>query len=150
MQHYTQIIDLGTIPAMVIYEALTTGINKWWTEMLEGTARTENAVFTIRFGEQVCKTIKVQELVPGNKVVWYVTAAMIDIPELNNKQEWAGTTIEWRIRETNAATQLQLTHMGLTPEVECYRICEAGWQNFTGSLALYVTTGKGNPFKPAL
>jgi len=40
-----------------------------------------------------------------------------------------------------------LTHIGLTPEIECYDLCKNGWQSFLYSLNKYLTTGIGAPFK---
>ena len=89
----------------------------------------------------------VEELVPDKKVVWNVTASLIDIPELKNKTEWINTKIVWEISSTDSHTELHLTHFGLTPQVECYNICEDGWHNFTNSLSEFINTGTGKPFK---
>jgi len=76
-----------------VYDALTNSITKWWTEMFEGTANQSGQSFTIRFGPAVFKTMQVEELIPNKKIVWLVTDALIDIPELKNKTEWMGTKI---------------------------------------------------------
>ena len=130
-----------------IYEALTSSIPKWWTEVFEGTSNVQGETFTIRFGANVFKTLKVEELIPNTKVVWKVTNSLIDIPELKNKKEWINTKIVWEISTQNGNTELSLTHLGLTPQIECYDICESGWQNFTDSLTTFIMTGNGKPFK---
>jgi len=130
-----------------IYEALTSSIPKWWTEMFEGISNDEGQSFTIRFGANVFKTMKVEELIPNTKVVWYVTDSLIGIPELKNKTEWINTKIIWEISTLEDRPELQLTHFGLTPQIECYSICEVGWQNFTDSLTSFIETGIGKPFK---
>lgn len=130
-----------------VYDASTNCISEWWTEMFEGISNEQGQTFIIRFGANVFKTLLVQELETYKKVVWFVTASLIDIPELKNKTEWINTKIIWEISSKDKQTELQLTHYGLTPEVECYNICENGWHNFTNSLTDFINTGIGKPFK---
>lgn len=130
-----------------VYAALTNSITKWWTEMFEGVSNVKGQSFTISFGANVFKTMKVEELIPNEKVVWYVTDSLIDIPELKNKTEWIHTKIVWEISKQGGKTNLHLTHFGLTPKVECYNICENGWHNFAHSLEEFVNKGIGIPFK---
>jgi uncharacterized protein YndB with AHSA1/START domain len=131
-----------------VFDALTNSITKWWTEMFEGISNQQGHIFTIRFGANVFKTMAVEELIPNKKVVWNVTDSLIDIPELNNKTEWINTKIVWEISAQDDQTELHLTHFGLTPQVECYNICQEGWYNFTNSLTEFINTGSGKPFKP--
>jgi uncharacterized protein YndB with AHSA1/START domain len=131
-----------------VFDALTNSITKWWTEMFEGTSNKQGQFFTIRFGTNVFKTMRVEELIENKKVVWNVTDSLIDIPELNNKTEWINTKIVWEISIQDNQTELHLTHFGLTPQVECYNICQNGWHNFTDSLTQFINTGIGKPFKP--
>lgn len=130
-----------------IFDALTNSISKWWTEMFEGTSNQQGKIFTIRFGTNVFKTMAVEELIPNKKVVWNVTDSLIDIPGLKNKTEWINTKIVWEISPQDNQTELNLTHFGLTPQVECFSICQDGWHNFTDSLTEYINTGVGKPFK---
>lgn len=130
----------------IIYKALTNSITKWWTEIFEGVSNKQGQQFTIRFGANVFKTMMVEELISNKKVVWNVVDSLIDIPELKNKTEWINTKIIWELTANGKETVLSLTHIGLTPEIECYTICESGWQNFTNSLATFINTGIGMPF----
>ncbi len=42
--------------------------------------------------------------------------------------------------------QLSFVHKGLTPDLNCYEICDAGWTHFIiNSLKQYLETGTGNP-----
>jgi hypothetical protein len=44
------------------------------------------------------------------------------------------------------ATELTFTHIGLTPQVECFDQCEKGWDYFIGeSLYKLITEGAGLP-----
>ncbi|WP_167033362.1 SRPBCC family protein [Chryseobacterium sp. Tr-659] len=144
--HYTHAIEVSTA-ADKAYNAVTQQIPLWWTEMFEGTAAKVGAVFTIRFGDNIYKTMRVKELVDHSKVIWDVEDSLIALPELNNQTEWIGTTIIWNIEQKENLTQLQVTHIGLSPDVECYDICSDGWLQFMNSLKLFLETGKGSPYK---
>lgn len=115
--------------------------------MYEGTAEQPRQTFTIRFGSQVFKTIVVEELIDRKKVVWRVVDALIDLPDLANKTEWINTCMVWDISGSANDTVLELTHIGLHPDVECYNICMIGWQSFLHSFEKFVTTGDGTPFR---
>jgi len=129
------------------YKALTEDIPLWWTEMFQSSANNEGDSFTVRFGEDVFKTIRVEELVANSKVVWFVEDSLINIPQLNNQKEWIDTSIVWEIEEKGNSILLRLTHIGLHPEIECYEICSMGWKQFIDSLKSYLETGTGTPFK---
>ena len=130
-----------------VYHALTNSISKWWTEMFEGVSNEQGQSFTIRFGPNIFKKMKVDELSTNKKIVWLVTDSLIDIPDLKNQTEWINTKIVWEIFSKESQTELTLTHFGLTPQIECYNICEMGWHNFTDSLVEFINTGNGSPFK---
>lgn len=115
--------------------------------MFEGSADKHHGTFTVRFGENVYKTMRT-ELFPSSKVVWHVTDSRINVSGLKNQQEWIGTTIIWEITAYENGSQLQLTHIGLQPTIECYDMCTNGWKQFTDSLKLFLETGTGKPFKP--
>lgn len=146
MDNYNKTISLNTT-ADKVFGALTDRIPLWWTEMFEGSANKEGDNFTIRFGNNIFKTMNVKELSGEAGVVWSVTDSLIAIPGLNNQKEWIGTTILWKISPKKNHTELQLTHIGLNPDIECYEICADGWQQFINSLQLYLETGTGNPYK---
>ncbi|MEJ5961809.1 SRPBCC family protein [Pedobacter immunditicola] len=146
MENYHITIKLNASAGQV-FNALTDKIPLWWTEMFEGSSNQKGNSFTVRFGESIYKTMQVEKLVPNAKVVWYVKDSLIAIPGLKNQTEWIGTSISWEIKSKDNNTQLELTHLGLNPETECYDICTNGWQQFTDSLKLYVETGEGKSFK---
>ncbi|MDQ2874979.1 MAG: hypothetical protein M3Y33_09385 [Actinomycetota bacterium] len=37
-------------------------------------------------------------------------------------------------------------HEGLSPQLECYDMCRAGWDQYLPSLRDYLETGTGTPF----
>src|SRR5215467_4494923 len=118
-------------------------VSAWWTKSLEGSSEKLNDVFTVRWGETFV-TFRIDEVVPGKKVVWFVTDC--NIQGLNDKKEWKGTKIDWDISQKNGSTQIDFTHVGLVPGIECYDMCEKGWTFFiTESLAKLIDEGKGRP-----
>jgi len=145
MENYSMTILLDS-PAEKVFGALTNNIPLWWTEMFEGIPNKQGETFTIHFGEQVFKQFRVQELEPNRKVVWYVEDSLLDLPDLENKKEWIGTTIIWELTEKNGNSEIHLTHLGLHPAIECYQVCLDGWRQFTTSLKSFVETGKGSPY----
>lgn len=145
MENFTLSVTINCKVAQV-FKALTAEIPQWWTQIFEGGSNEVGSSFTVRFGESVFKTMTVQELVENQKVVWQVEDSLINIPGLTNQTEWINTTIIWELENREEATLLHLTHDGLHPEVECYGICSAGWEQFVNSLKAYLETGKGTPF----
>lgn len=129
-----------------VFQTITQQIPKWWTEDFEGSADKANDEFTVRFGTTF-KTMKVIELIPNKKVVWLCIDTLIDIPELHNNTEWKDTKIVWELQNDNESTKTTLTHLGLTPEVACYSICQQGWESFLNSLKQFAETNIGLPFK---
>ena len=146
MENYQNTITLNA-NANTVYEALTKHIPQWWSELFEGTSDNEGATFTVRFGDNIYKTFEVTALEADAKVTWLVADSLIDLPQLTNKSEWIGTHITWEIKAQGNSTLLQLTHVGLTPVIECYEICQAGWSQFLASFKAFAETGNGMPFK---
>lgn len=146
MNNYTNTIEVKTT-ADKAYNALVYKINLWWTEMFEGVSVQIGDVFTIRFGADIYKTMKVKETIPDAKIIWYVEDSLIALPELKNQTEWIGTTIVWEIEQAGENTQIKVTHLGLSPNIECYDICSNGWVQFLGSLKLFLEIGIGTPYK---
>ena len=92
----------------------------------------------------------VSEAFPNRSVVWKVAEAHHDLEGIRKKDEWKGTIIKWEIVADETGSNVTFTHQGLVPALECYDICEAGWDYFLGSLKNYLETGKGNPYKEAI
>jgi hypothetical protein len=82
--------------------------------------------------------------VTNKKVVWKVTDC--NLHWINNKKEWNGTEVVFEISEKKNSTQMDFTHVGLFPGVECYKDCEVGWNEHVGdSLLKVINEGQGMP-----
>jgi hypothetical protein len=115
----------------------------WWTENIEGSSEKLNDVFTVHFGETFA-TMKIVESVPDKRVVWHVTDCYLQW--LTDKKEWKDTRIVFEISTEGDSARIQFTHVGLTPQVECYNDCVKGWDQYIkGSLAKLITEGNGLP-----
>ena len=132
--------------AKEVFDCLTNGIKHWWSEVMEGSANSVGDRFIVRFGDTF-KDLEVVDLVRYKKVVWLCNNSHIDMTTLNNKSEWNGTRIAWHIMQNDIGITLRLEHDGLTPALECYDVCDQGWQHFVHSLESLLNTGKGQPAK---
>ena len=116
-------------------------VNEWWALNFKGSAKNAGDVFTINWGETYV-TFKLTEAIPAKKVTWLVTDCYL--PWLNNKTEWTSTEVVFEISEEDCATKVDMTHMGLTPDVECYEDCETGWNHYIKkSLFKFIEEGQG-------
>ena len=118
-------------------------ITDWWRVSCSGSCEKQNDKFIVTMGGDSFFNFTVAELIPGKKVVWLVTDC--NMPWYSDKKEWADTKLIFDLSENNGVTKLNFTHEGLTPDIECYKQCEFGWNHWiTRSLFSYLTTGKGD------
>jgi hypothetical protein len=141
-QDYTATLTVDATPQEVFKNINT--VTKWWTDELKGNSQKLNDEFTVQFGDVHVSTQKLIEVIPDKKVVWLVTDSNLSF--IKQKDEWTNTTIHFDISIQNNKTQILFTHVGLAPQVECYKNCTAGWDYFIkGSLFKLLTEGKGTP-----
>ncbi len=118
-------------------------VNQWWAKKVKGKSEMLNDKFSVDFGKTFVD-FQITELVPNKKVVWKVTDC--NLHWIDNKKEWKNTEVIFEISEKNHATQINFTHAGLVPGVECYKDCEVGWnEHVAGSLVKFINQGKGMP-----
>ena len=116
-------------------------VNGWWG-YIEGKTEKLNDVFTYRPND-TWVSFKITEC-NDRRIVWHVTDSYLHFQ--NNKTEWTGTDVVFEVIESGNSTQINFTHVGLVPEVECYAACTSGWTKYIkSSLLQLLTTGKGQP-----
>lgn len=119
-------------------------VDRWWSTNHEGRADNVGDVFTVRFGSGDRYTIRIAELEPGERVVWDVTDSFQGW--VADPSEWVGTRIAWTIKKEANGVSIDMTHVGLAPNLECFDRCKQGWDYLAQeSLFRYLTEGKGRP-----
>jgi uncharacterized protein YndB with AHSA1/START domain len=138
--HVTLVLDASP---EAVFDAVM-DVRKWWTDELQGKTQELNDEFSVRFADLHKTTQKLVEVEKNKKIVWLVTASELNF--IKDKGEWKGTKIIFEISKNNNKTNLDFTHAGLTPQVECYSSCTKGWDHYIkGSLYKFITEGKGTP-----
>ncbi len=134
---------------MDVFRALTERIPEWWTCDFQGSSSRLDDEFTVRFGPTF-KTMRIAKVDIPLSVAWLCVAQRIVMPDglapLRDDAEWVGQTIRWTIRPDGKGAVLTLFHEGLSPESECWVVCEPGWDQTLQSLGLLFETGTGRPF----
>ncbi len=118
-------------------------INLWWVANFTEKAEKLNDKFHVPMGRTFVD-FQITELVPNKKIVWKVIDC--NLPWLKDTKEWNNTEVVFEIYEKGNTTQIDFTHIGLVPGIECYDICEEGWNgHITKSLVKLINEGKGMP-----
>ena len=125
------------------FDAIT-NVRGWWSEEIEGGTSKQGDVFKYHYKDiHICK-MKLVEVIPNKKVVWHVLEN--DFNFTKDKSEWIDTKVIFEINEKGNKTEVRLTHQGLVPDYECYKICFNSWTNYVqNSLYNLIVTGKGQP-----
>ncbi|MGZ3854324.1 MAG: SRPBCC family protein, partial [Flavisolibacter sp.] len=118
-------------------------VNRWWKQDFRGSAQNLNDRFTVPFGDPSFVDFVVSEFVRNKKMVWKVTDCYL--PWFENKKEWNGTEVVFELLEEDGKTKIDFTHVGLVPGIECYEVCEKGWNGHIDTLARFINEGNGLP-----
>jgi hypothetical protein len=125
------------------FDAIT-NVRGWWSEEIDGNTNHLNDVFDYQYEDVHRAKIKLTEVIPNKKIVWSVLENYFKFTE--DKTEWTGTKVIFDISEKDGKTEIRMTHQGLTPEYECFEICQDAWTTYIQhSLRNLITTGKGQP-----
>ncbi|HUK70492.1 MAG TPA: SRPBCC domain-containing protein, partial [Streptosporangiaceae bacterium] len=139
---YAAHVTVG-VPIETAFAAISTvdGLRGWWTEHTDGSAE-PGGKLRFEFPKyEITKFMRVEESTRPTLVRWI--CAECSLPE------WVGTELTFELTEADPArTELRFTHAGLQPQLECYGSCSAGWDYYLRSLASYLETGTGQPYRP--
>ena len=139
MEGFSAVKTFASSPDAVLAALQSTeAISAWWGPAT-GSA-VEGGKFRADFGQGRYHEIVVSSLQP-RRVEWTSASAP------HHHGEWEGTTMLFQLEPQGAGTELSFRHAGLTPELECYGNCSAGWTQVLASLVSYVDTGTGHPFR---
>ena len=146
-QNYAREIFVKATPEQV-FDALTTGYGHWWTKPGNVFSAVGDAV-VFRFPpDHGHWTFEATEISAARIKLKCIDAHHIG-PDFSKEleKEWLGTYLIWEFAPRGNQTRINFTHIGLTPALHCYDICEEGWDHFfVGSLKAYLETGTGTPF----
>jgi uncharacterized protein YndB with AHSA1/START domain len=137
--NYAATLTIDAAPNEV-FDALTTrhGISGWWGPV-KGDPQA-GGEFTFRPMVNIEKLFHVGTADRATLVEWAVL-------ECEFLPEWPGTTIRFALSpDGDGATRLDFEHVGLNAQLECWNICEPGWNQSLASLTSYLENGQGNPF----
>lgn len=116
----------------------------WWSETISGDTRKVLDVANYEVEGVHRTSMQLVELIPAKKVVWHILENWLVFVE--DKTEWVDTNLVFNIREIAGKTEVEFIHVGVTPDDECYDICQGAWGGYINdSLRALIETGIGNP-----
>ena len=120
-------------------------VREWWIRDTEGETAALGGSFTVRFNNaKDFVRFTVTDALPGARYVWHVDDCFL--PWFEDKTEWNGTDVIFDIVPAPGGSSVRMVHRGLTPDVECYNACTAGWEKyFMQSLRQLIESGAGTP-----
>jgi Activator of Hsp90 ATPase homolog 1-like protein len=141
-QNYTTAFTVDETPEEAF--AAINDVRAWWSGNIEGNTDRLGDEWTYRYKDIHYSKQKITELVPAKKIVWLVLDSYLNFIE--DKTEWNGTKVTFDISKKGDKTEVRFSHLGLTPEVECYDACSNAWGGYVNSsLRNLITKGKGRP-----
>jgi hypothetical protein len=124
--------------------AAITNVRGWWSGEIEGRTDARGEEFTYRYEDIHYTKQRITELVPGRTVVWQIVESQLNFTE--DPHEWTGTEVVFDVARKGDQTEVRFSHVGLTPESECYDQCTNAWGYYINtSLRGLITTGQGAP-----
>jgi uncharacterized protein YciI/uncharacterized protein YndB with AHSA1/START domain len=109
-----------------VFEAITHGVPNWWGGTdYSGCSAKLNDEFIINHPGAHYSKQKLIEVVPDEKVVWYVEESKLNW--LKVQDEWTNTKMVFEIMHTGYSSILHFKHEGLVPQKESYTRCSEGW-----------------------
>lgn len=148
MQPYSRTITYD-VPPSLVYEAFTQAdkLREWWTNKCEAGSKAGDK--NIFYFDEAKAVFTIEKLDPGKEVVWKCVEHDFKYEEpITKTDEWVGTTIRIQLKKNGKlGTDMTFTHEGLVPELQCYSVCEQGWDHFLKtSLKKFLEFGKGQPY----
>ena len=124
--------------------AAINNVRGWWSGEITGDAERLGAEFTYRVKDVHYSAQRVTEFIPGSKIVWHVTDALLSFVE--DTQEWKGTEIIFEIMPSAQGSTVRFTHRGLVPAFACFDACSNGWNMLiNNNLRNFILTGAVQP-----
>ena len=138
--NYSKELHIKAAPGDV-FSALTSvdGCSAWWAAASGSATAGGELRFTFQDPDSPL-VLRVTEAEAVSRVVWHVLQCEF-LPD------WTGTTITFGLVPSgDGTTDLQFRHDGLSPRLECFETCQAGWNFYLPSLRDYAESGAGRRF----
>ncbi len=137
---YTATIET-TASTVKAVQAIVDEMHIWWSQRVDKTDQQA----TIQFGNSHV-TFAFDRPASGDQFSWTCTDAHMIIEDVGDYGEWRGTKLLWGVTPAATGCRVSLTHQGLSPALECHRVCVAGWgRYFEGSLKAHLDGGTPTP-----
>jgi hypothetical protein len=141
-RNYTSSITVDQ-KAEVAFKAIM-NFRAWWSEEIEGKTDTLNEIFFYHYKDVHLCRLQLIEMIPNKRLVYKVLDN--DFNFIKDKTEWLNSKFIFELTTEGNNTNVKFTHDGLTPDDECYNVCNDAWTSYIqGSLHSLITTGKGKP-----
>jgi hypothetical protein len=142
MTDFTTTFTVDQSPAAVF--AVINNVRGWWSWDIEGETDRLGAEFTYRYEDIHRSRQKITDLVPGRRVAWQVVDSYLAFT--GDPAEWTGTDVVFDLSETDGGTTVRFTHVGLSPDSECFDSCSNAWSYYINdSLRSLIVGGGGRP-----
>ena len=142
MQNFASQFTVEETPEQAF--AAITDVRAWWSGNVEGATDQLGAEFTYRYQDIHYSKQRITELIPGRRVVWQVLDAYLNFTD--DPREWVGSEIVFEVAREGDQTAVRFSHIGLTPEIECYEKCSSAWGFYINtSLKRLITSNEGAP-----
>jgi hypothetical protein len=119
-------------------------VRSWWSGEIDGTTDQLGSTFTYTYEDMHESTQLITDLIPGELVIWHVVKGRIRF--VKDEAEWTDTAIRFDIIPQGPHTEVRFTHIGLSPDFECFDSCSNAWSYYVGaSLRNRITRGRADP-----
>ena len=127
------------------FNAVASELDKWWGKV-DNPVSKKGDEFTISFGNTKWRFV-ITNFSKPREITWKCIKAEHYVGGFSDiEEEWLNTELVWTFNKIDGEVEVSFVHNGLTPKLNCYDICEAGWNFFIStSLKNYLETGQGNP-----
>lgn len=142
VRDYTRELTVKARPE-ILFDAIATleGIRGWWTHLVSGSGEAGGTIHLEFEGLDEHIDLRVITLQRPTHIEW-------SLVEHTSLDEWEGTSLRFEVSPRGAnASCLAFQHVGLSPRLECYNECRAGWDHFLGSVVAFAEHGEGAPFR---
>ena len=133
MPDIRHLVFIKSTPAK-IYTAITTqqGIASWLS--VHNNAKPETgSIYRISFGGDYYKGIKINELVPDQRVVWDI---------LDATPEWINTKVTFDISMGKDSAELRFNHSGWKEYTDMFTQCSYHWAVYPANLKVFTEKKK--------